>query len=66
MCSAITYGNGVPAPCAQTDGPKYPFGLCYYHDKMRNGHIAPLLDGVSVKTADGVSVHSATRTVKSK
>lgn len=66
MCTAITHGNTVPAPCAQEAQQGNPLGLCYYHEKMRQGHITPLLDGVSVKTSNGVSIFTTTKSIKTK
>lgn len=58
-CQAVTYGHGVPAPCAREAEEN---GLCFYHRKMEKGNIDPEVDPttddrITVKRKDtGVTI----------
>jgi hypothetical protein len=66
MCKAVTHGNHVPVYCDQPASSGSSYGLCFYHEKMKNGHIEPFLEGVKVETTEGIPIFSSTRKVKSK
>jgi hypothetical protein len=53
-CIAITIG----IRCYQTNTKK---GLCYYHNKMKDGHIKPYDISVPVSTTHGEIIYSTMR-----
>jgi hypothetical protein len=54
-CIAITNGKR----CYQTNTKR---GLCYYHDKMRSGHLKPYDTSIPVLTIYGEVIYSTVRT----